>query len=144
MVRRVLAILEENKLYLKPEKCEFEKQQVEYLGLIVSQGKIEMDPVKVEGVSKWPTPGNVTERTQWLSLLLNSVIGTANTVQGNTTIVESQIVQATTKVSKPKSIQENRKTPRSSFTNAILSQLDATQFYFCIELGKREIEQCVE
>ncbi len=25
-----------------------------------------------------------------------------------------------------------------------LSQLDATQFYFCIELGKGKIEQCVE
>ena len=30
------------------EKCEFEKEKIEYLGLVISQGRIEMDPVKVE------------------------------------------------------------------------------------------------
>lgn len=58
-VRRVLEVLNKHKLYLKPEKCEFEKEKIEYLGLVVSHGKIEMDPVKVQGVSHWPTPKNV-------------------------------------------------------------------------------------
>jgi hypothetical protein len=66
VVNRVLAILEENKLYLKAEKCDFEKTKVEYLGLIISQGQVSMDPVKIEGVSKWPTPGNVTEVQSFL------------------------------------------------------------------------------
>ena len=44
LVRQVLSILSTNKLYLKPEKCEFEKLQIEFLGLIVSEGKVEMDP----------------------------------------------------------------------------------------------------
>src|SRR5882724_4291166 len=34
---------------------------VEYLGLILSEGCMEMDPVKVAGVRDWPTPRNVTE-----------------------------------------------------------------------------------
>ena len=70
IVKRVLEILRKNHLYLKAEKCEFEKDRVEYLGLIISPGKIEMDPVKVEGVSKWPSPSNVKE--------VQSFVGFAN------------------------------------------------------------------
>jgi len=46
----------ENKLYLRNEKCEFEKKRIEYLGVIISHNKVEMEPVKVAGVAKWPTP----------------------------------------------------------------------------------------
>jgi hypothetical protein len=45
-----------HKLYLKPDKCEFKWQQIEYLRLIISKGKIKMDPVKVAEVAEWPTP----------------------------------------------------------------------------------------
>ena len=34
---------------------------VKYLGLILSEGHVEMDPVKVPGVWDWPVPMNVTE-----------------------------------------------------------------------------------
>jgi hypothetical protein len=30
--------------------------EVEYLGVIVSEGKVKMDPVKVEGIMDWPAP----------------------------------------------------------------------------------------
>ena len=66
VVKRVLQILKDNKLYLKAEKCEFEQQKVEYLGLIISPGRIEMDPVKVEGVANWPIPPNVKEVQSFL------------------------------------------------------------------------------
>jgi transposase InsO family protein len=56
VVREVLRRLREYKLFLKPEKCDFERPQVEYLGLIVGQGHAEMDPVKVAGVKEWPKP----------------------------------------------------------------------------------------
>lgn len=69
IVKKVLEILQENKLYLKAEKCEFEKERIEYLGLIISQGKIEMDPVKVEGVSKWPEPENVKDVQSFLGFV---------------------------------------------------------------------------
>jgi hypothetical protein len=58
VTRRVLKILEENRLFLKPSKCEFEKTKVEYLGVIISHNSVEMDPVKVAGVAEWPTPLN--------------------------------------------------------------------------------------
>ncbi|KAF8824186.1 hypothetical protein HHX47_DHR8000228 [Lentinula edodes] len=44
VVREVLTRLEKHDLYLRPEKCEFEQQQIEYLGLIISEGEVRMDP----------------------------------------------------------------------------------------------------
>jgi hypothetical protein len=32
-------------------KCEFEKVRIEYLGIIISHNKVEMDPVKIAGVA---------------------------------------------------------------------------------------------
>jgi len=46
--------LRENKLDLCDEKCEFEKERIEYLGIIISHSKVKIDPVKVTGVAKWP------------------------------------------------------------------------------------------
>jgi hypothetical protein len=57
----VLDRMREHKLYLRPEKCEFEKTRIEYLGVIISHNKVEMDPVKVAGVADWPTPSNKKE-----------------------------------------------------------------------------------
>lgn len=54
IVRQVLEILRKHKLYLKPEKCEFETTQIEYLGMIILQGCVEMDPVKIKGIAEWP------------------------------------------------------------------------------------------
>jgi len=60
-VRRVLEILAEHKLFLRPEKCEFHQKQIEYLGLVISENKVAMDPVKVAGVREWPVPENQTD-----------------------------------------------------------------------------------
>ena len=49
-VWKVLEILAEHKLFLCPEKCEFHQKQIEYLGLVISENKVTMDPVKVAGV----------------------------------------------------------------------------------------------
>ena len=43
------------------EKCTFECTTVEYLGLVLSEGWVEMDPIKIARVRDWPTPKNVTE-----------------------------------------------------------------------------------
>jgi len=59
-VQRVLEILAEHKLFLCPEKCEFHRKQIEYLGLVISENKVAMDPVKVAGVHEWPVPENRT------------------------------------------------------------------------------------
>ncbi len=44
-----------HKLYLKAEKCEFEREQIEYLGLIISHNKVAMDPVEVAAGSGMAT-----------------------------------------------------------------------------------------
>ena len=61
VVTQVLDVLRRHWLYLKAKKCSFKCSTVEYLGLVLSEGRIEMDPVKVAGVRDWPTPRNVTE-----------------------------------------------------------------------------------
>ena len=53
--------LAEHKLFLRPEKCEFHRKQIEYLGLVISENKVVMDPVKVAGVHEWPVPENQTD-----------------------------------------------------------------------------------
>ena len=52
-VRNALEILHTNHFYLKPEKCLFTQLKVEHLGLILFQGQVIVDPVKVAGVQDW-------------------------------------------------------------------------------------------
>jgi hypothetical protein len=61
IVCEVLKRLQEYNLYLKPEKCEFEKQEMEYLGMIIRPGEVQMDPGKVAAVKDWPTPTTLKE-----------------------------------------------------------------------------------
>jgi hypothetical protein len=46
IVRRILETLEKHKLFLKPEKCDFEKIEIEYLGVIISHNSMRIDPAK--------------------------------------------------------------------------------------------------
>ena len=66
MTKRVLQRLRENDLYLKPAKCEFCKTRIEYLGLIIEEGKMSMDPGKLKGIREWPVPKNVKQVRSWL------------------------------------------------------------------------------
>jgi len=68
-IRRVLQVLQEHKLFLCPEKCEFCKEQIEYLGLVISENEVSMDPVKVVGVQKWPTLENKTDVQAFLGFV---------------------------------------------------------------------------
>src|SRR5207245_6390480 len=61
MVSKVLQILADNNLFLKPEKCHFHKREVEYLGIIVGNGHVKMEPVTLKGIIEWPIPRNVRE-----------------------------------------------------------------------------------
>src|ERR1700687_3732287 len=52
-VRAVMTALKEAGLYLKTEKCKFQKEEVKYLGLIVRINRIRMALEKVQGVENW-------------------------------------------------------------------------------------------
>lgn len=61
LVNEVLQRLKAHDLYLRPEKCEFEQEEIEYLGLVIREGEVHMDPSKVEAVRTWPTPKSLQE-----------------------------------------------------------------------------------
>ena len=60
-MRRVLQQLMENDLSLKPKKCEFCKEKIEWLGMVIQEGKITMDPGKLKGIQDWPAPTTVKQ-----------------------------------------------------------------------------------
>jgi hypothetical protein len=56
LTHRVLRTIEKYNLFLKLEKCFFVQTTIEYLSLIISAGRISMDPAKVTGITQWPVP----------------------------------------------------------------------------------------
>ena len=68
---RLQAIFEKLKkaeLKLKPSKCEFVKQELTYLGHVISKNGIQTDSKKVETIHRWPVSTNVTEVQSFLGL----------------------------------------------------------------------------
>ena len=55
----VLRRLEENDLFVKPEKCTFKAMEVEFLGMTVGTQGIKMDQCKVSPILEWPALKNV-------------------------------------------------------------------------------------
>jgi Reverse transcriptase (RNA-dependent DNA polymerase) len=43
----------ENDLYFKAKKCKFGKLKIKYLGLVIEEGKLAMDPAKLKGILEW-------------------------------------------------------------------------------------------
>jgi RNase H-like domain found in reverse transcriptase/Reverse transcriptase (RNA-dependent DNA polymerase) len=65
-VKRILAKLMEHNLFLKPKKCSFEQPSIEFLGVHITQGQVQMDDTKIEKVRNWRRPTNVTEVRKFL------------------------------------------------------------------------------
>ena len=68
IVVEVLKRLEENDLYVKPEKCLWKVNKVNFLGVVMGQGKIKMEEEKVKGVLNWPIPKTVRDIRKFLGL----------------------------------------------------------------------------
>ena len=60
-IRRILTLLKEANLLIKPKKCEFHVDKVEFLGYVILIEGISIDLVKVRLVLKWPTLFTVRE-----------------------------------------------------------------------------------
>lgn len=60
-VSTVLQCLGKRDLRLKPEKCDFHKEQVDFPGFVVGRYGIRIDPAKLLAVKDWPTPKNVKD-----------------------------------------------------------------------------------
>ena len=67
-LRVVLTRLREHKLYAKFSKCEFWLCEVPFLGHVLSDGGIMVDPTKVQEVLDWKAPISVHEVRSFLGL----------------------------------------------------------------------------
>jgi hypothetical protein len=67
-VEQVLALLKQHKLYANPDKCEFFKQRIGFVGHEVSAEGVHMEPAKVTAIQDWPMLQNVKEVRQFLGL----------------------------------------------------------------------------
>ena len=68
LVTEVIRRLEENNLYVKPEKCRWKVREVEFLGVVIGLEGIKMEKGKVKGVLEWPTPKCVKDVQKFLGL----------------------------------------------------------------------------
>ena len=67
-VKEVLQHLHDNDLFACPEKCSFDKMEVEYLGMFVNRDGIHMDDSKVKAIMDWPMPTMVRGVRSFLGL----------------------------------------------------------------------------
>ena len=68
LVAEVIRRLEENNLYVKPEKCKWKVREVGFLEVVIGPEGIKMEEEKVKGVLEWPTPKCVKEVQKFLGL----------------------------------------------------------------------------
>ncbi|GJS93216.1 putative reverse transcriptase domain-containing protein [Tanacetum coccineum] len=70
-LRLVLELLRKEKLNAKFYKCEFWLQEVHFLGHVVNQSGIHVDPSKIKAVNNWKAPTTSSEiRSKTKSMLL--------------------------------------------------------------------------
>lgn len=67
-LRKVFTRIREANLKLSPKKCTFFKEEVAYLGHIISSNGVRTDPEKIKAVQEWPIPANKTDVRSFLGL----------------------------------------------------------------------------
>ena len=67
-LRIVLGELRKHQLYAKFSKCEFWLRQVGFLGHILNQEGVAVDPEKVKAILDWKPPANVTDVRSFLGM----------------------------------------------------------------------------
>ena len=65
-MHEIFDILAKHDLYLKPEKCEFEQPGIEFLGVIIRNGELQIDPKKLKGVADWIQLTTITKVCKFL------------------------------------------------------------------------------
>ena len=67
-VRMVLETLRHHKLYAKASKCHFGRSSVSFLGHVISERGVAVDPRKVAAVAEWATPTSCTDVRRFVGL----------------------------------------------------------------------------
>ena len=65
----VLWCLREHKLYGMLSKCSFYQSKIHYLGHVIFDEVIVMDPEKVEAIMEWLAPTNILEVRSFMGLV---------------------------------------------------------------------------
>ena len=60
--------MDENKLKINLQKCEFFTEELYFLGFIIGVHGMKMDPKKTEALQNWPTPSSITEVRSFMGL----------------------------------------------------------------------------
>ena len=60
-MRKVLEKLQQNKLLINLKKCTFLQRELIYLGFVIAENELKMDPEKVTAIINWPSPKNLFE-----------------------------------------------------------------------------------
>ena len=68
IVEKVLRRLEENDLFVKPEKCVWKIREVGFLGVIIRENRVRMEKEKVQRVIEWPVPKSMKDVQKFLEL----------------------------------------------------------------------------
>ena len=79
VVLEVLCCLEENNLFIKPEKCIFHAKEVELLGMVMGKDDVHMDDSKIRAILKWPKLKNLKGVQSFLELCNNPTSNTKST-----------------------------------------------------------------
>ncbi|GJY82760.1 putative CCCH-type zinc finger family protein [Tanacetum coccineum] len=58
-LRQIFSVLRAQKLYANGKKCHFLVTEVTFLGYIVTDSGIKMDPAKFKAIISWPTPSTI-------------------------------------------------------------------------------------
>jgi hypothetical protein len=67
-LRLVLQVLKEHQLYAKFNKCEFFQKEIHYLGHVLSEEGVAVDPDKIRSIMEWPTLKDVSDIRSFMGL----------------------------------------------------------------------------
>ncbi|GJP46255.1 hypothetical protein CLOM_g5561, partial [Closterium sp. NIES-68] len=65
----VFTLLHKNRLITKGSKCDFLKQEFEFLGHVVSTEGVKIDPKKIKTIQEWKPPTNIKELQSFLGFV---------------------------------------------------------------------------
>ena len=131
-VRKVLKRLQEFRLLVHPDKSEFHRKKVTYLGFIISPDRISMDPEKIEAIAEWPRPESVKD--------IQSFLGFANFYR--------KFVKGYSQITAPLTEATKKTNPKFAWTQEMQSAFDHLREVFTtapvLQLFNWDLETRVE
>lgn len=74
-LQKTFEVLRSRRLYVRRDRCSFGQQQIAYLGHVIKQGEVVMDPLKISANTKLAKAhyNQTTERFPWPYWLLQEI-----------------------------------------------------------------------